>query len=329
MIFVIVVTGCSAPTNKEVAEQENQTYVIKMGHAAAKEHFAQSTFEKFKELVEGNSKGKIKVEIFPEGELGGEREMLEQVLLGELTMIAPVSAPLDAVSKYMALWDLPYLFNDRDTAYKVLDGEIGQEVLDSLSDKGIIGLVFWENGFRHLTNSVKPVTSIQDLQGMNMRTLENPMQIKTWSLLGTNTSPISFTELYSALEQKKVDAQETPLSLMYSSKFYEVQDYLTLTGHTYSPWPVVINKEFYTSLPNELQTVIMDAAVETREYNRQLSIKDEEGSLELLKEKGMEVTELTNEQKAEFKQSTGEIYQDIEAEVGSEFFNRLMNEVGM
>ena len=92
---------------------------------------------------------------------------------------------------------------------------------------------------------MKPVTSVQDLQGMNMRTLENPMQIKTWSLLGTNTSPIAFTELYGALEQKKVDAQETPLSLMYSSKFYEVQDYLTLTGHTYSPWPVVINKEFY------------------------------------------------------------------------------------
>ena len=183
----------------------------------------------------------------------------------------------------MAVWDLPYLFNDRETAYKVLDGEIGQEVLDSLSDKGVIGLVYWENGFRHLTNSVKPVTSVQDLQGMNMRTLENPMQIKTWSLLGTNTSPIAFTELYTALEQKKVDAQETPLSLMYSSKFYEVQDYLTLTGHTYSPWPVVINKEFYTSLPKELQTVIMDAAVETREYNRQLSKQDEEKSLASVK----------------------------------------------
>ena len=329
MILVLIITGCSTPTNKEVAGQENHTYVIKIGHAAAKEHFAQSSFEKFKELVESNSKGKIKVEIHPEGELGGEREMLEQVLLGELTMIAPASAPLDAVSKYMAIWDLPYLFNDRETAYKVLDGEIGQEVLDSLSDKGVIGLVFWENGFRHLTNSVKPVTSVQDLQGMNMRTLENPMQIKTWSLLGTNTSPIAFTELYGALEQKKVDAQETPLSLMYSSKFYEVQDYLTLTGHTYSPWPVVINKEFYTSLPKELQTVIMDAAVETREYNRQLSKQDEEKSLALLKEQGMEVTELTNEQKSEFKQSMGEIYQDIEVEVGLEFFNRLMKEVGM
>ena len=124
----------------------------------------------------------------------------------------------------MAVWDLPYLFNDRETAHKVLDGEVGQEILDSLSDKGLNGLVYWENGFRHLTNSEKPVTSIQDMQGINMRTLENPMQIKTWSLLGANTSPIAFTELYKALEQKKVDAQETPLSLMYSSKFYEVQD---------------------------------------------------------------------------------------------------------
>ena len=148
MILVLIITGCSTPTNKEVEGQENQTYVIKIGHAAAKEHFAQSSFEKFKELVERNSKGKIKVEIYPEGELGGEREMLEQVLLGELTMIAPASAPLDAVSKYMAIWDLPYLFNDRETAYKVLDGEIGQEVLDSLSDKGLIGLVLLGKWFQ-------------------------------------------------------------------------------------------------------------------------------------------------------------------------------------
>jgi TRAP-type C4-dicarboxylate transport system substrate-binding protein len=148
MILVMMITGCSTPTNNKVEGQEDQTYVIKIGHAAAKEHFAQSSFEKFKELVESNSKGKIKVEIYPEGELGGERKMLEQALLGELTMIAPASAPLDAVSKYMAVLDLPYLFNDRDTAYKALDGEIGQEILDSLSDKGIIGLVFLGKWFQ-------------------------------------------------------------------------------------------------------------------------------------------------------------------------------------
>ena len=277
---------------------EQKTYVIKAGHAAAKSHFAQKSFEKFKELVEKNSNGKIKVEIHPEGELGGEREMLEQLLLGDLTMMAPASAPLEAVSKDIALWDLPYLFKDHETAYRVLDGEVGQEVLDSFSDKGIIGLVYWENGFRHLTNNKKPVTSVRDMQGMKMRTLENPMQINTWSATGANATPIAFTELYSALQQKIVDAQETPLSLMYAQKFYEVQHYLTLTGHTYSPWPVIMNKKFYDSLPKNLQKVVMDAAVETRDYNRKLSKEDEIKSLELLKQKGMEVTELSDEQKA-------------------------------
>ncbi|WP_428909483.1 TRAP transporter substrate-binding protein [Niallia sp. Krafla_26] len=327
MVLFSILSACSTPTTSESGEGSHEIFVIKAGHAAAKEHFAQSSFEKFKDLVESRSNGRIKVEIYPAGELGGEREMLEQVLLGELTMIAPASAPLDAASKYMAVWDLPYLFNDRETAHKVLDGEVGQAVLDSLSNKGLKGLVYWENGFRHLTNNIKPITSVEDLTGIKMRTLENPMQIKAWSLLGTNTTPIAFTELYGALETKSVDAQETPLSLMYSSKFHEVQKYLTLTGHTYSPWPVVMNKEFYDQLPEDLQKVVMDAAIETREYNRELSKQDEETSLQLLKQEGMEVTELTNEQKQEFKNKMSEIYQDIEVEVGTEFFEQLMSEV--
>ena len=147
LILSLILAGCSKPTTIEQSDSEEKIYVIKAGHAASKEHFAQKSFEKFKEIVETNSKGKIKVEIYPEGELGGEREMVEQVLLGDLTMIAPASAPLDAATKSMAVWDLPYLFKDRETAHKVLDGEVGQEILDSLSDVGLKGLVYWENGF--------------------------------------------------------------------------------------------------------------------------------------------------------------------------------------
>ena len=327
LILSLILAGCSKPTTREQSGSDEKIYVIKAGHAASKEHFAQKSFEKFKEIVETNSKGKIKVEIYPEGELGGEREMVEQVLLGDLTMIAPASAPLDAATKSMAVWDLPYLFKDRETAHKVLDGEVGQEILDSLSDVGLKGLVYWENGFRHLTNSKKPVTSINDMKGLNMRTLENSMQIKAWSSTGANTTPIAFTELYKALQSKTVDAHETPLSLMYASKFYEVQSYLTLTGHTYSPWPVVINKNFYDGLPENLQQVVMDAAVETREYNRELSRADEEKSLTLLKENGMEVIELSVQQKQEFQEAMSGIYMDVKEDVGADIFDKLMSEV--
>lgn len=330
LVLMIGLLGCSnspSSTKEEQKANVNSSYVIKAGHAAAKEHFAQKTFEKFKELVEKNSNGRIKVEIYPASELGGEREMLEMVLLGDLTMIAPASAPLDAVSKGMAIFDLPYLFNDRETAYNVLDGEIGQEILDSMSDKGLKGLVYWENGYRHLTNNVKPITSVNDMTGLKMRTLENPMQIKAWSLTGAQATPIAFNKLYDALKIKTVDAQETPLSLMYSMKYYEVQKYLTLTGHTYSPWPVVINKKFYDDLPTDLQKVVMDAAVETRAYNRELSQDDEKKSLELLKSEGMQVTEITIDQKDQFKKAMSDVYSDVKADIGDELFDKLMREV--
>lgn len=329
VFFLVGMVACSS--NSAPPENDNSSksepFILKVGHAAAKDHFGQKTFEKFKELVEKNSNGKIVVEIHPAGELGGEREMLEMLLLGDLTMMAPASAPLDAASKYMAIWDLPYLFKDAETAHKVLDGEVGQFVLDSLSDKGLVGLVYWENGFRHLTNNIKPVSTVQDMAGLKMRTLENPMQIKAWSLTGAQATPIAFTKLYDALKGHVVDAQETPLSLMYSMKFYEVQKYLTLTGHTYSPWPVVINKKFYDGLPADLQKVVMEAAVEARDYNRKLSKEDEVKALELLTQQGMTVTVLSDGQKEEFKAAMNEIYTDVKAEIGEELFNKLMTEV--
>lgn len=328
VLLVLLLTACSDETQSTNRKNdESDTYIIKAGHAAALEHFGQDTFVKFKEIVETNSNGKINVEIYPAGELGGEREMLEMLLMNEITMMAPASAPLDAVTKYMAAWDLPYLFPDHETAHKVLDGEVGQYVLDSMADKGLVGLGYWENGFRHLTNSVKPVASVADMAGLKMRTLENPMQIKAWSLTGAEAAPLGFTILYDALKSKQFDAQETPLSLMYSMKFYEAQNYLTLTGHTYSPWPVVINKTFYDDLPEDLQQVVSNAVIETREFNRELSKEDEQKSLQLLQDEGMEVTELTEEEKQQFKQAMNEIYEDVKEDVGDEFFNKLMNAV--
>lgn len=329
MLIVVVMLGaCSNISPKEDTRvNKEKTYVIIVGHAAPKNHLAQKSFEKFKEIVEKNSHGKIKVEIHPNGELGGEREMLEMLLLGKLTMMAPSSAPLEAVSPDIVLWDLPFLFKDHETAYRVLDGDVGQEVLDSFSDKGIIGLAYWENGFRYLTNNKRPITNVNDMQGLKIRTLESPIQIKLWSLTGAEPIPIGFTKLYGALKNHTVDAEDTPLSLMYAQKFYEVQKYLTLTGHTYSPWPLIINKEFFESLPSDLQKVVKDAAIETRDYNRKVSMQDEVKALKLLKEKGMVITKLTDKQKAGFKKAMSDIYVEAREDVGDELFNKLMKEV--
>ncbi|WP_186669177.1 TRAP transporter substrate-binding protein [Sporosarcina sp. BP05] len=333
LILTVIMAACSEVDSKTEPEgtktSDDKEFLIKVGHAASQDHFAQDSIEKFKEIVEGNSDGKIKVEIYPNGQLGGEREMIEAIQLGNLTMAFPSSAPLVSFSKSMALWDLPYLFKDHETAYKVLDGEVGQEILDSLSDKGIKGLVYWENGFRHLTNNKRPIESVSDMKGIKIRTLESPMQIGAWSATGANATPIAFTELYAALQQKTVDAQETPLSLMYAMKFFEVQNNLTLTGHLYSPWPVIISQKFYDGLTEDLQNVVMDAAIETRDYNRQLSLEDEAKSLDLLKAEGMAVVDLTEEHKKEFQDAMRTVYDDVKAEVGEEIYDKLMKEVGM
>lgn len=176
------------------------TYEISFGHAAALDHFGHASAVKFKEIVEEKSDGKITVEIFGNGQVGGEREMVEAVQLGNLTMMYPSSSVLVPFAPSMALWDLPYLFPDAETAHRVLDGEVGQEVLDSLSDKGLKGLVYWENGFRHLTNNKRPIEKLEDMQGIKIRTLESPLQIDAWNATGANSTPIAFTELYAALQ---------------------------------------------------------------------------------------------------------------------------------
>ena len=335
LVTALFLAACSsAPTKTENVSGNNgsdtdgkESYVIKVGHAASQDHFAHASIEKFKDLVEANSDGKITVEIYPNGQLGGEREMVEAIQLGNLTMAFPSSAVLVSFSKDMAIWDTPYLFKDAETAHRVLDGEIGQEVLDSLSEKGIKGLAYWENGFRHLTNNKHAISSVDDMKGLKIRTLESPIQIKAWSSTGANATPIAFTELYAALQQKTVDAQETPLSLMYSMKFFEVQNQLSLTGHLYSPWPVIISQQFYNDLPENLQKVVSEAVIEVRSYNRQLSKDDEAKALDLLKAEGMTVTELTDAQRNGFKEAMSSVYADIEADVGEELFDKLMKEV--
>lgn len=329
--LLVIVAACGdESTNSDTdsnKKNSGDTYVIKAGHAASEDHFAQGSFEKFKELVEDNSDGKIKVEIYPNGQLGGEREMVEAIQLGNLTMAAPSSAVLTSFASGMYLWDLPFLFKDAAMAHEVLDGEVGTEVLDSLSDVGIKGLGYWENGFRHLMNNKHEVSTMEEMKGLKIRTLESQQQIQMWNATGANATPIAFTELYSALQQGTVDAAESPLALMYAQKFQEVQKYLTLSSHLYSPWPVIINQKFFDDLPADLQQVVQDAVDETRTFNRQLSAEDEAKSLELLQEGGMEYVELSSEEKDKFKKAMEVVYPEIKKLVGEDLYNKLMSAV--
>ena len=192
--------------------------------------------------------------------------------------------------------DIPFIFKDRAHVYKVLDGEIGQGLLKDLEAQGLKGLAFWDVGFRAFSNSKHPVTKPEDIKGLKVRTNQNPMYIEAFKLLGANPVPMPLAELYTALETRAVDAQEHPIGIFWSSKLYEVQKYLSLTNHGYTPLIVVMNKAKFDALSPELQNAMVEAAKEAGQYQRDLNVKNEKEIITNLQKQGVEVIEKVDTQ---------------------------------
>ncbi|MCM3716122.1 TRAP transporter substrate-binding protein [Alkalihalobacillus oceani] len=285
------------------------------------------TWEKFGEVVEAESDGLLTVEIYPNGEKGNDRESIEGVQVGTITATAPSTAPVAGFDETYSVFDLPFLFKDRETAYNVLDGTVGQEMLDRLENIGMKGLGYWENGYRNLTNSKLPVRTPEDVEGLKIRTMENNMHLETWKLLGANPTPMAWADVYVSLQQGALDGQENPLSIIYDQKVYEVNDYVTLTGHVYSPFVVLFNKQFYDGLSPDLQAAIETAMEEAKQANRQLVLEEEDEIKASLAETGMEVIELTAEEKAAFQEATLPIYDQFSDVIGAELVEQMLEAV--
>ncbi|AET16770.1 TRAP dicarboxylate transporter, DctP subunit [Pasteurella multocida 36950] len=187
--------------------------------------------------------------------------------------------------------DIPFIFQNREHAYAVLDGEIGQGLLKELEAQGLKGLAFWEVGFRSFTNSKHPVKTPDDIKGLKVRTNQNPMYIQAFSILGANPVPMPLSELYTALETRAVDAQEHPVGIVWSAKLYEVQKHLSLTNHGYTPLIVVMNKAKFDGLSPALQSAILEAAKEAGAYQRKLNLDNEKGIIEKMQKAGIQVIE--------------------------------------
>ncbi|MFW5749420.1 MAG: DctP family TRAP transporter solute-binding subunit, partial [Halanaerobium sp.] len=207
-----------------------------------------------------------------------------------------------------------------------LDGTVGQDLLDQLEDEDIIGLAYWENGYRQLTNSKRAVESPEDVEGLKIRTMENPMHLAAWEEMGANPTPMAFGELFSAMQQGVVDGQENPWGTIYLQNFFEVQDYATDTGHVYSPFVLMISKQFYDKLPEDYQEIVKEAAVEAKDHNRETNREMNAEYLDDLKEE-MEVTELTAEQKAEFQEAVQPVYEEFEEEIGADLVEDVQEQV--
>ncbi|MFG1357557.1 TRAP transporter substrate-binding protein [Xanthobacter pseudotagetidis] len=243
----------------------------------------------FKETVEKESGGKIRVDIFPGGALGGEREIVESLQLGTIDMAMTSTSVVANFVPELLVFDIPFIFRDTAHARAVVDGPIGQDILAKVKDKGVIGLGYGENGFRHLTNNKRQVETPADLSGLTIRTMENPIHITAFKELGARPTPIAWPELYAALQQGVVDGEENPLSNILTAKLYQVQKYLTLTGHVYAPTLVMISPAAWNKLSPDQQKILKDAVAKAIVAQRKAVEELEANAVKTLKDQGMQV----------------------------------------
>ena len=301
--------GCSgkkdvAPT--AVAKTEKKVvYSMKAGHANPSTHPYHLGLVRFAELLSEKSDGQIVLDAFHSSQLGNERDLVEGLQLNTVQAAVITSAPLSGFTDDYLVFDLPFIFENVEEARAVCDSEIGQKMLTSLENDGVIGLAFFENGMRNITNSKRPIQVPADLKGIKIRTMENPMHMEAFKAMGADPTPMAFGELFTALQQKAIDSQENPYVVIHANKFFEVQDYLSITEHLYSPAPLLISKDFYDGLPSDLQAVVWEAAKEAKVYQRQVCDDQTSFLIQSLKDEGMEVN---TPDKAPFVTATKSVY---------------------
>ncbi|MGQ7248488.1 TRAP transporter substrate-binding protein [Halomonas sp. V046] len=264
---------------------------LRLAHVVNEQDGFHIAATKFEELVEARSDGKVDIEIFPNATLGDERTLLEGMQIGTVDMGVITNGPVANFVEEMAVFELPFLFSSPDEAYSVLDGPIGQELLDKLADVNLKGLAYAERGFRNLTNSQHPVKTPEDIDGLRIRVMENPVYVDTFRELGANAVPMAWTEALTAMQQGTIDGQENPVNVIHSFKLDETQKYMTLSRHTYAPAIFVMGMPAWQKLPEAAQDVIETAAHEAAQYEREQNAAMQSEQLAELAEAGMEIEE--------------------------------------
>lgn len=313
-VAVVAVWGAPAHAEPEI--------LFRAAHAAPTTNTGHKAFEFLDKELREKTDGRIGLEIFPNAQLGGEREAIENIQFGNIDMTFVSSAPLAGFNSQFFAFDIPFLFKSREDVYGILDGEIGKELLAGLEEVGIVGLTYWENGFRQLTNSKQEIRKPEDLADLKMRTMENEVHIAAWREIGTNPAPLSFSELFTALQQGTFDAQEGPINLFYDMKFYEVQDFITKTNHIYSPWPLLMNPDSLARLSDE-DRAIFDAAVKAATDHQRTLAKEADDAAEAAMT-DVTITTLTPEELKAFSSKMGPIYDAVKKKAGEDLVNRLI-----
>jgi TRAP-type transport system periplasmic protein len=300
---------------------------FKVGIGLSEDHPQALAVKHFGEQLVAKSGGKMTAKLFASGTLGNDVSMTSALRGGTLEMTVPDSSTLVSISKPFGVINLPLTFNSEQEADAVLDGPVGQKLLAMLPEKGLVGLGYWENGFRHVTNSRRPIAKAEDLAGLKLRVIQNPLFLDTFSALGANATPMAFNELYTAMEQGAVDGQENPPATILASKFFEVQKHLVLSRHMYSAWVLLMSKKTWDGLNAQEQKVVQEAAREATLFERKTIRAFSEKALGELKKVGMQVTELPAAEQAKLRTKLQPVLAKFSKEFGEDTTKEMMTEL--
>jgi C4-dicarboxylate-binding protein DctP len=314
--------GSEAETNGLSADQP---IVFVVSHVDPDDSIMGSNFLAFEKYVEEHTDGKVDVQVYSNGSLGGEREIVEAILMGTIHLSLPATSVLSTYDERFNIFEVPFLFSNYDAYIEAWDGELGDTVKEWAEDYGFKIYGWASFGFRGLSNSVRAVSTPQDLAGMKIRVIESDLYIDTFRLLGANPTPMSYNEVYTGLQQKTIDGQDNPPELTYMSKFSEVQDYYTDLNHVLCNGAYITNKNYMDGLPDDVLSVIEEAITIIMQDHRERSVIEEEKSYDAMESQGLTVTRLTDEQRSAFRDLVAPVQDKYRKLVGDDVFDLALS----
>ena len=299
----------------------------RLGHAMPQEHPQAVTMDKFAELTKQYTDGRVQIQVYHAGMLGGDDKMLQATQAGTQEIYYGSFAPISGRVKELQILDFPFLFNNIKEVDYVFYGPIGKQLFELMKPLNLVGLAWAETGFRQLSNSKRPIKKVEDLNGLKIRVMQNPVALETWKAMGTNATPMSFAEVFTALEIKALDGQENPLAHMYANKMYEVQKYITITNHVYTPCGLMVSKKFWDQVSPQDQQAMQKAALEAVKLHRiNMDAADTE-AVAKFKQHGISVEPLPPEELAKLREKVKPVVEKFTPTIGTDFVKAFYAEV--
>jgi len=331
LVLVLSLTGCSKETENNQPEQKveqkqpEEKIVIKMNSSQSKGTTAVDGAYLFKEIVEGKMGDKVEIQVFPEGQLGTDVAILEGMRMGTHDALV-VATPITTVDGRFSLFDLPYLLTSREEVEKITKGPLGKELSDGLEEKGFHNLGFWHAGWRNVTNNIRAIENPEDLKGLKIRVPSSPSRVALFKILGANPTPMSFGELFSALQQGVVDGQENPIMVLTSSSLMEVQKYLSFTKHVYAQYYILFSKQIWDSYPEDVKKALTEASDQVAEKSWEMEKVISDNTMQAIEGK-MEINEVNMDA---FKEAAKSIYEDPKfvEPIGKELLDKALETLG-